>query len=572
MDRITHNNRVISIKGIEIRLEDVPDMGYFTTDKPYPRGEICVKKPHMMTGYHNNPEATQAAFTEDGYFRTGDIGQQIEPEKYDIIARKKHIFKLAQGEFIAPESLENTYQSARFVEQIFVYGNTMKEFLLAVVVPNHDELIEWWRSNDENDKTCSFEEICMKEDTNQFLLSELYRIGLSKSLVSYEYIRGIIVEPESFTLENKLLTGPFKVNRRFCEEKYKESLEALYIEIENAKGSDEKLKARLAIIIRETISQLAGDALGTSDLSLDSNLLQFGLDSLTALKLSNQIEDTLGTRVNVSNLLSANTKLSDLANAISSNSRLSENISWEEETTLSDNIIPLALADGEVDLENCHVLLTGATGFLGTSLLESLLKQYSGMIVTCLVRKDKLSAVQAIQKAWGEALFSSLWTESRVKFIESNLSEARLGLGKEQLDTLSNDIDVILHCGAHVHSILPYSALKKTNVDATIELIKLCCKGKPKLFHFVSTAGVLHGLTTKQQELPSDATHPMIDSIGGYSQSKWVSERLLNEAHQRGLRCSISRPSRISPHSKTANWNASDYMVNYIVGLLVTTH
>lgn len=129
------------------------------------------------------------------------------------------------------------------------------------------------------------------------------------------------------------------------------------------------------------------------------------------------------------------------------------------------------------------------------------------------------------------------------------------------MEFLANHIDIILHCGAHVNSILPYSALKDTNVNGTLELLKLCTFGKPKLFHFVSTAGILHGISSDVIEDPANENHPFIDKIGGYAQSKWVAERLVIQAASKGLRVSISRPSRISPHSKTAYYNPTDFMV-----------
>lgn len=112
-----------------------------------------------------------------------------------------------------------------------------------------------------------------------------------------------------------------------------------------------------------------------------------------------------------------------------------------------------------------------------------------------------------------------------------------------------------------MNSILPYSALKATNVNGTLELLNLCTFGKAKYFHFVSTAGTLHGIPSDQLEQRMDVYHPMIDQIGGYAQSKWVAERLVTQAFDRGLRVSISRPSRISPHSKTAYFNPTDFMV-----------
>ena len=99
---IAHDGRVLPQS--EIKLLDVPEMGYFTTDQP-PRGELCVKTPAMTSGYFKNGQETREKFI-DGYFRTGDIVVMEQPDKVQIIDRKEYIFKLAQGEFVSLEQLE----------------------------------------------------------------------------------------------------------------------------------------------------------------------------------------------------------------------------------------------------------------------------------------------------------------------------------------------------------------------------------------------------------------------------------------------------------------------------------
>jgi long-subunit acyl-CoA synthetase (AMP-forming) len=107
---------------VEVKLLDVPDMGYTTEDKPWPRGEIVVRTPQMIDGYYKDEEATKANF-EDGWFRTGDIGEMYEG-RLRIIDRKKNLFKLVQGVFVAPSNIENILLKCPFVDQIFVYGGS----------------------------------------------------------------------------------------------------------------------------------------------------------------------------------------------------------------------------------------------------------------------------------------------------------------------------------------------------------------------------------------------------------------------------------------------------------------
>lgn len=89
---------------VEIKLEDVPELGYFNTDLPYPRGEVLVRSPSMFKGYWNNDQLTQESVTADGWYRTGDIAEMHpKTKRVKIIDRRKNFFKLAQGEFVAPE-------------------------------------------------------------------------------------------------------------------------------------------------------------------------------------------------------------------------------------------------------------------------------------------------------------------------------------------------------------------------------------------------------------------------------------------------------------------------------------
>lgn len=134
----------------EVKLRDVPEMGYFTTDNP-PRGEICVKNSTMIGGYFKSPEATAEKFL-DGYFLTGDIGVMDENGKLRIIDRKKNIFKLAQGEFVSPERLGTLYVSESYlISQMYIYGNSLQSNILAVVVPERERVFEIVKSQDDKE-------------------------------------------------------------------------------------------------------------------------------------------------------------------------------------------------------------------------------------------------------------------------------------------------------------------------------------------------------------------------------------------------------------------------------------
>lgn len=122
-------------------------MEYEVTDKPYPRGELLLKGMPVFKGYYKNPEKTAEAFDEQGWFKTGDVVKVFENGSLKIIDRSKNIFKLSQGEYIAPEKIEGIFGLSPFIAQCLVYGNSFKNSCVAIVVPEEPVIKKWAQEN-----------------------------------------------------------------------------------------------------------------------------------------------------------------------------------------------------------------------------------------------------------------------------------------------------------------------------------------------------------------------------------------------------------------------------------------
>ncbi|CAO3598667.1 unnamed protein product [Absidia cylindrospora] len=218
----------------EIMLMDVAEMNYLSTD-PQPRGEICVRGPSIFKGYYKEEEKTREAIDDEGWFHTGDIGVIDERGCLVIIDRKKNIFKLAQGEYIAPEKIENVYAKDSLVAQIFVHGDSLQSSLVAILVPDPETLPAFVAAKSPKlaKQNLSYAELCKNPEVIQLVLAQLTKVGKKAGLNGFELAKAIYLETEQFSMENDLLTPTFKVKRPQAKKYYEAQIDAMYEAINN---------------------------------------------------------------------------------------------------------------------------------------------------------------------------------------------------------------------------------------------------------------------------------------------------------------------------------------------------
>ncbi|CAL5209711.1 unnamed protein product [Lathyrus oleraceus] len=213
----------------EIKLVDVPEMNYTSDDQPNPRGEICIRGPIIFQGYYKDEVQTREVIDEEGWLHTGDIGTWIAGGRLKIIDRKKNIFKLAQGEYIAPEKIENVYVKCNFVAQCFVYGDSFNSSLVAVVSVDPDVMKAWAASQGivHNDLT----QLCNNPKAKAAVLAEMDAVGREAQLRGFEFARAVTLVAEPFAMENGLLTPTMKIKRPQAKEYFAKAISDMYNEI-----------------------------------------------------------------------------------------------------------------------------------------------------------------------------------------------------------------------------------------------------------------------------------------------------------------------------------------------------
>ncbi|KAI3406483.2 hypothetical protein KGF56_000615 [Candida oxycetoniae] len=219
---------------VEARLRDLPEMGYRLTDKGGPRGEMLLRGPQMFAQYFKNIEETEKATDKEGWFSTGDVVQITEAGYFVVIDRVKNFFKLAQGEYVTPEKIENTYLTSNSIlTQVYAHGNSMQSYLVGIVGIDPVTIVPFLR------KQCNVTadlsnretllEICNKRDIRTHILLYI-NTNVGSKLNGFEKLHNVFFDIEPLRLERDVITPTSKLKRPVASKFFKPQINAMYEE------------------------------------------------------------------------------------------------------------------------------------------------------------------------------------------------------------------------------------------------------------------------------------------------------------------------------------------------------
>ncbi|EFC45783.1 predicted protein [Naegleria gruberi] len=531
------------LPGVQIKLVDVPEMGYYSTDIPYPRGELYVKTSTMFDGYLNDEKTYQGKYQE--WFPTGDIIQLLSPDEIQVIDRKSFTMKLKNGKFVSSTSIENSLKSSKLL-QVIVIVEQYSGKVISVVVPNWDLFKVFLK--EKGVEGLSKSEMCSSEKCRNEVLKELKRIQLSEGCNPDEILRGVLIKENLFSVEDGSLNPSLKISKLELVSKFSKEFQELNSNnvAENENDSIEKYLKILKDIFGHEVS-------------MGNHWTELGTNSITVTMIANKLNSTFDSQISSSQIYRSIT-VENLAFELFNNTNATHHI--EERTLLLQDIQSvLPQTDGTnravPPAPPQTVFMTGSSGFLGAYILDNLTKL--GVKVICLIRSSP-------EKFYSRMEYYGISpNKNLIELVKGDISKPLFGLSVIEFNNIREKTHSIIHSASNVNWLLPYSALRHTNTLPVKTIMLLSNSNIP--IHYISSIACAEpgSCETLIPDIPHDPASM------GYGTSKWASEYLLSRySKQDQGSVVIYRPGHLVPTSvdQVVGLNENDFVSVLISGCI----
>jgi thioester reductase-like protein len=562
----------IPLPGIDVKIVDAEQ---HVALKPGFVGEIWIAGSGKCLGYWNNPELTLKQFRarlvddspyDDGHLRTGDMGFFHNGELF-VCGRIKDMIIL-RGQNYYPQDIENVVEKASglirasCIAAFQIHEDSEPALAIVAEVKNPRAL----------------------PDARKIAAAVRSYLNVEVALISFIAPRSIPRTSSGKIMRHKTkrmwLEGQFTVLSEFSREKDAGVSESG----PEIQSSFDELKARYNLTGMETYN-LVEAGLDSLDLVVFMHELKELLKDKGAETLARQVDIGVIQRVSVADLFRLAEQLESAPEEALVMLRHSLAAFREEKREAEKQMMnadrklaftpPAPASLPEKPVLN-RVLLTGGTGFIGPFLIKSLLELTRAKIYVLVRASDEVQGMQRLRAAMesmgscGAGLMHLF--ETRVIPICGDLGQRELGLAQNVWEFLANEMDAVFHNGATVNYLFNYDRMRDANVIGTNEVLRLAFEGRPKELNYVSTTFIF-GWAVKSVLYETDGNQKMELLDFGYSQSKWVAEKVVEDARDKGLSVRIFRPALVSP-SVSGGGNNFDiavrlvaFMVNHGIGV-----
>lgn len=492
-------------------------------------GELYIGGCPLAIGYLNKPKLTQQYFIANPFsqdetsklYKTRDLVRWLPDGNIEYIGRIDNQIKI-RGLRIEPEAIESQILHHPDITQCVVslqHNDKMEKFIVAYYVAKRKINLH---------------------ELREFLCEHLPHYMIPNFFIMMPFLPLTI----NGKIDRKSLPLPdWKSNMRLLD----------YIPP--------------STLIEKKLCQIWSDLLGIERIGIHNDFFTIGGNSLLLSQLIVMLRDQFNFEMHFSTILK-NPTIAAIGELVSKkfNTVIDEDYDkrFLGDTILVKDIVPIN--KNLVSVKSTRVLLTGATGFLGVHLLKEL-HSNKQLTIYCLIRASSDSKANELLKRTISRYGFNFSVDERIIPLAGDISTPQLGLKEDVFNFLAKELDDIYHNGAFVHHLYSYEMLKSTNVEGTIELLRLAGKYKSKKIHYISTLSAMTQFTDSNGYIIEDFISA--DSItppgNGYNQTKWVSEKLLTEAFNRGYSINIYRPGWILGNTNTGNLSSKN---NHFLSLI----